>query len=115
MLLASLSVGDGTKTTGETGAEDDNAKSDSGSGQNSDPPSVSPPMSPTLRAVQEMESAAASNADKQSAVRRPRKDAEDWTNQRHSNPHKQSRSFQMLEQGLRLSQAAQGASNSVGD
>lgn len=100
MLLASLSVGDGSQTTGDE--PDDNSKSDSGSDQ----PNVSPPMSPTLRAVQEMESAAASNADKQSAVRRPRKDAEDWTNQRHS---KQSRSFQMLEQGLRLSQAAQGA------
>jgi len=46
--------------------------------------------------------------DSQSATCQPLKDGEEMRYHGYTNPHKQSRSFQMLEQGLRMAELGQG-------
>jgi len=63
--------------------------------------------SPTFRALQDMQSGM-SSGDNQSATCQPLKEGEEMSYRGYTNPHKQSRSFQMLEQGLRMSESGQG-------
>jgi len=122
-FAASLSVGDGAGTpSGPTRNETDAASGgdDVGVQKSSNQPAASltpqtgggrgpspdrSNVSPTYRALQEMEAGAAAGAGSQSATRRPLRDGEEMRYHGYTNPHKQSRSFQMLEQGLRMSES----------
>jgi len=119
-FFVSLSVGDGTETDDSSRQKvaDDSSSNTSveeKSGQvfttaSSELPTSGPStytQSPTLRALQQMESGVASG-DSRSATCRPLKDGEEMKYQGYTNPHKQSRSFQMLEQGLRMAESGQG-------
>jgi len=107
-LIASLSVVDGSQTEqlADGSSSSDNIDVQK-SGQSPALLTVTnnPPVrgsSPTFRAVQNMDSGV-STSENQSATRQPVKDGEEMRYQGYSNPHKQSRSFKMLEQGLRMS------------
>jgi len=114
-----LSVSDSIQTDsnlGEKAADESSSDNTSAEEKSSltvagnKPPTGSPSVytqSPTLRALQQMESGV-SNGGKQSATCRPVKDGEEMRYSGYTNPHKQSRSFQMLEQGLRMAESGQG-------
>lgn len=111
-FIVSLSVGGDTQSQPSLGQTD----TDGGSIGNTESQSsalqtlpgseaqTSTPASPTLHAVQQMESAVSTGTN-QSAASQPVRDGEET---KYQSPHKQSRSFQMLEQGLRMSEAGQG-------
>jgi len=75
--------------------------------QTSGPQAVVRSASPTLRALQDAESGTTASQSHGSATCQPLKDGEEIRYQGYTNPHKQSRSFKMLEQGLRLAESAQ--------
>lgn len=116
-FTVSLSVGEATETDDSSTqkvADDDsnnNTSAEEKSGQlltvAASEPSTSYAQSPTFRAVQQMK-AGSSDGDSQSAVHQAPKDGEEMRYRGYTNPHKQSRSFQMLEQGLRMSESGQG-------
>jgi len=123
-FTVSLSVGDATQSQTSHDAVDGSGSShnreEQKSGQSpafltvtvpgSDSQANSPTVrstSPTCRAVQDMESGVF-GGDSQSAIHQPVKDGEEIRYHGYTNPHKQSRSFKMLEQGLRMSESGQG-------
>ena len=122
-FTVSLSVGGGTQTDGSstqqaaddsstdsTSAEEKSGQLLTATGNETPTTSGSRPVysqSPTLRALQQMESGV-SGGDNQSATCRPLRDGEERRYSGYTNPHKQSRSFQMLEQGLRMAESGQG-------
>jgi len=104
----SLSVSGGTQTQNETDGDSTASVTVADSKLDTSGPTVHS-SSATFRALQEMESGVSSSSD-QSATHRPLKDGEEMKYHGYTNPHKQSRSFQMLEQGLRMSERGQGVS-----
>jgi len=125
-FAVSLTVTDGTQTNDSSGEKEadesgsDNTTSvEEKSGEfltvaGNEPPASSPSaysQSPTLRALQQMES----GDSNQSATCRPVKDGEEMRYHGYTNPHKQSRSFQMLEQGLRMAESGQGVFVCIGE
>jgi len=107
-FIVSLSVGGDTQSQSSSGQTDTDGSTISQSPAlqtlSGSEAQSSTPASPTLHAVQQMESGV-SGGTSQSATGQPVRDGEEM---KYQSPHKQSRSFQMLEQGLRMSEAAQG-------
>jgi len=120
-FTVSLSVGDATQTQTSRDVADSGDNSDNREEQKSgqsfltvtgiDSSQTSSPTvrstSPTCHAVRDMESGV-SGGDSLSAIHQPVKDGEEIKYHGYTNPHKQSRSFKMLEQGLRMSESGQG-------
>jgi len=117
-FIVSLSVGDATDSQcspSQNAAPDGSSSIAQKSGEapallaaaGSQPQTTVRSASPTFRALQDMESGV-SGVDSQSATRQPLKDGEEIRYHGYTNPHKQSRSFKMLEQGLRMSESGQG-------
>jgi len=116
-FVVSLSVSGGqTETDGDDSTNNGNIqKSDEQSHtlltvEGSDPQSSISTVrsaSPTFHAVHDVDSGTSSGTN-QSATCQPLKEGEEIRYHGYTNPHKQSRSFQMLEQGLRMAELGQG-------
>ena len=113
-FIVSLSVGGDTQSQSSSGQTDTDGSSSShtrsqspalltvSGGETQTANTTVHSASPTLHAVQQMESGVSSR------TAQPAKDGGEMKYQRYASPHKQSRSFQMLEQGLKVSEAGQG-------